>query len=141
MYFGTLADLTPPVMLAVYAAAGIAGAKPWAAGLQSVKLATAGFVVPYIFIFSPVLLLHEFTVSGLLLALSTAVVGVIALAAGMEGYLIRRAGPFVRAGLLAGALLLMLPGWQSDLAGLAVTAASVAWQAWTATLVSPADRD
>ena len=105
------------------------------------KLATAGFVVPYIFIFSPVLLLHEFTVPGLVLALSTAVVGVIALAAGMEGYLFRRAGPFVRAGLLAGALLLMLPGWQSDLAGLAVTAASVAWQAWTASLVSPADRD
>ena len=141
MYFGTLADLTPPVMLAVYAASGIAGAKPWAAGLQSVKLATAGFVVPYIFIFSPVLLLHEFTVSGLLLALSTAVVGVIALAAGMEGYLFRRAGPLVRAGLLAGALFLMLPGWPSDLAGLAVTAASVAWQAWTASLVSPADRD
>ena len=141
MYFGTLADLTPPVMLAVYAAAGIAGAKPWAAGLQSVKLATAGFVVPYIFIFSPVLLLHEFTVPGLVLALSTAVVGVIALAAGMEGYLFRRAGPLVRAGLLAGALFLMLPGWPSDLAGLAVTAASVAWQAWTASLVSPADRD
>ena len=65
MYFGTLADLTPPVMLAVYAAAGIAGAKPMAAGIQSVKLATAGFVVPYIFIFSPVLLLYDFTVPGL----------------------------------------------------------------------------
>ncbi len=65
----------------------------------------------------------------------------IALAAGMEGYLFRRAGPFVRAGLLAGALLLMLPGWPSDLAGLAVTAASVAWQAWAAFIALAADRD
>jgi len=141
MYFGTLADLTPPVMLAVYAASGIAGAKPWAAGLQSVKLATAGFVVPYIFIFSPVLLLHEFTVPGLVLALSTAVVGVIALAAGMEGYLFRRAGPFVRAGLLAGALLLMLPGWQSDLAGLVVVSIAVARQAWAGFVASAVGED
>ena len=141
MYFGTLADLTPPVMLAVYAASGIAGANPWSAGLQSVKLATAGFVVPYIFIFSPVLLLHEFALPSLLLALSTAVVGVIVLAAGVEGYLFRPAGLFVRAGLLAGALLLMVPGWQSDLAGLVIAAISIAWQAWTAFLASPPDRD
>ncbi len=105
------------------------------------KLATAGFVVPYIFIFSPVLLLHEFTVPGLVMALSTAVVGVIALAAGMEGYLFRRAGPFVRAGLLAGALFLMLPGGQSDLAGLVVASAVVARQAWARFIVSAADRD
>jgi TRAP transporter 4TM/12TM fusion protein len=130
MYFGTLADLTPPVMLAVYAAAGIAGAKPLAAGLQSVKLATAGFVVPYIFVFSPVLLLYDFTAAGLLLAFTTAVVGVIALAAGMEGYMFRRLGPVVRGGLLAGALLLMLPGWPTDLAGLVLVASVVARQAW-----------
>jgi TRAP-type uncharacterized transport system fused permease subunit len=141
MYFGTLADLTPPVMLAVYAATGIAGANPWEAGLQSVKLATAGFVVPYIFIFSPVLLLHDFTVPSLVLALATAVVGVIALAAGMEGYLFRRAGPFVRAGLIAGALLLMLPGWPSDLAGLAVASVAVARQAWAAFIASTAGEE
>jgi len=137
MYFGTLADLTPPVMLAVYAAAGIAGAKPLAAGIQSVKLATAGFVVPYIFIFSPVLLLQDFTVPGLLLALSSAVAGVVALAAGIEGYLFRRAGPFVRAGLVAGALLLMFPGWRTDLAGLTLAAMAVARQAWGALVASP----
>ncbi|HEX9723394.1 MAG TPA: TRAP transporter permease [Vicinamibacteria bacterium] len=141
MYFGTLADLTPPVMLAVYAATGIAGANPWEAGLQSVKLATAGFVVPYIFIFSPVLLLHDFTVPSLVLALATAVVGVIALAAGMEGYLFRRAGPFVRAGLIAGALLLMLPGWPSDLAGLAVASVAVARQAWAAFIAATAGEE
>jgi len=139
MYFGTLADLTPPVMLAVYAACGIAGARPWEAGLQSVKLATAGFVVPYIFIFSPVLLLYDFTVPRLVLALATAVVGVIALAAGMEGYLFRSAGPLVRAGLLTGAILLMLPGWQSDLLGLLVLSAPVARQAWAGFVTSPSD--
>ncbi len=130
MYFGTLADLTPPVMLAVYAAAGIAGAKPLAAGIQSVKLATAGFVVPYIFIFSPVLLLYDFTVPGLLLALATAIVGVISLAAGVEGYLFRSTGAVARGVLLAGALLLMFPGWPTDLAGVALVASVVAEQAW-----------
>ncbi len=130
MYFGTLADLTPPVMLAVYAAAGIAGAKPLAAGIQSVKLATAGFVVPYIFIFSPVLLLYDFTVPGLLLALATAIVGVISLAAGMEGYLFRPTGAVARGALLAGALLLMFPGWPTDLAGVSLFISVVAKQAW-----------
>ena len=130
MYFGTLADLTPPVMLAVYAAAGIAGAKPLAAGVQSVKLATAGFVVPYIFIFSPVLLLYDFTVPGLLLALATAIVGVISLAAGVEGYLFRSTSAVARGVLLAGALLLMFPGWPTDLAGVALVALVVAEQAW-----------
>ena len=130
MYFGTLADLTPPVMLAVYAAAGIAGAKPLAAGIQSVKLATAGFVVPYIFIFSPVLLLYDFTVPGLLLALATAIVGVISLAAGMEGYLFRPTGAVARGALLAGALLLMFPGWPTDLAGISLFIAVVAKQVW-----------
>ncbi len=128
MYFGTLADLTPPVMLAVYAAAGIAGAKPLAAGIQSVKLATAGFVVPYIFIFSPVLLLYDFTVPGLLLALATALVGVISLAAGMEGYLFRPTGAVARGALLAGALLLMFPGWPTDLAGVSLFISVVAKQ-------------
>lgn len=128
MYFGTLADLTPPVMLAVYAAAGIAGAKPLAAGIQSVKLATAGFVVPYIFIFSPVLLLYDFTVPGLLLALATALVGVISLAAGMEGYLFRPTGAVARGALLAGALLLMFPGWPTDLAGVSLFTSVVAKQ-------------
>lgn len=140
MYFGTLADLTPPVMLAVYAATGIAGAKPWEAGLQSVKLATAGFVVPYIFIFSPVLLLYDFTVPRLVLALATAVVGVIALAAGMEGYLFRSAGPLARAGLLTGAIFLMLPGWPSDLAGLLVLSVPVVQQVWAGSAVSPGSR-
>ncbi len=130
MYFGTLADLTPPVMLAVYAAAGIAGAKPLAAGIQSVKLATAGFVVPYIFIFSPVLLLYDFTVPGLLLALATALVGVISLAAGMEGYLFRPTGAVARGALLAGALLLMFPGWPTDLAGVSLFISVVAKQVW-----------
>lgn len=130
MYFGTLADLTPPVMLAVYAAAGIAGAKPLAAGIQSVKLATAGFVVPYIFIFSPVLLLYDFTVPGLLLALTTAIVGVISLAAGIEGYLFRPTGAVARGALLAGALLLMFPGWPTDLAGVSLFTSVVAKQVW-----------
>ena len=128
MYFGTLADLTPPVMLAVYAAAGIAGAKPLAAGIQSVKLATAGFVVPFIFIFSPVLLLYDVTVPTLLLALATAIVGVISLAAGVEGYLFRPAPAVARGALLAGALLLMFPGWPTDLVGFGLVASVVAKQ-------------
>jgi TRAP transporter 4TM/12TM fusion protein len=128
MYFGTLADLTPPVMLAVFAAAGIAGARPLEAGIQSVKLATAGFVVPYIFIFSPVLLLHEFTPGGLALAAATATGGVIALAGAMEGYLLRPVGAVARVALLVGALLLMLPGWRTDAGGLVLLAAVVLWQ-------------
>jgi len=58
-----------------------------------------------------------------------------------EGDLFRRAGPFVGAGLIAGAPLLMLPGWPSDLAGLAVASAAVARQAWAGSVGSPAGRD
>lgn len=117
-YFGMLANLTPPVALAAFAGAGIAGGKPAQTGFQAVKLALAGFVVPYIFAYSPELLLIDVTPLNIVIVVITAVIGVVALGAAAEGYLFNELNIFFRAIMLVSALMLMLPGWHTDLIGI-----------------------
>ncbi|WP_432663703.1 TRAP transporter permease [Wukongibacter baidiensis] len=113
-YFGMLANLTPPVALAAFAGAGIAGGKPAQTGFQAIKLALAGFIVPYIFVYSPSLLLIDTTVVDIILVLITAVIGVIALGASVEGYLNRNLNIINRLLLFVSALMLINPGIYSD---------------------------
>jgi TRAP transporter 4TM/12TM fusion protein len=120
MYFGVLANLTPPVALAAYAAAGIAGADPLKTCLTAVRLSVAGFLVPYVFVYSPILLGVGFTPLGMAHAALTALAGVVALAAAMEGYLWCRTRWYERALLVAAALDLIVPGLATDLAGAAL---------------------
>ena len=101
-YFGCLSAVTPPECLAVYAAASIARCGVWAAGWQAVKFAAAGFVVPYFFIYYPALLFQG-PWGEIAQAVVTGSIGVVALAAGLEGYLLRigdlaRARPPARGG-------------------------------------------
>lgn len=124
-YFGMLANLTPPVALAAFAGAGIAGGNPAKTGFQAVKLALAGFVVPYIFVFSPELLLINATPSNVILIIVTSIIGVIGLGASVEGYLFRQVNLPLRILLFVSAILLMTPGWPSDMAGFAVFAVIV----------------
>jgi TRAP-type uncharacterized transport system fused permease subunit len=124
-YFGILANLTPPVALAAFAGAGIAGGNPTKTGLQAVKLAIAGFVVPYIFAYSPELLMIDATPVTIAIVAVTAVIGVVSLAAAVEGYLISEISLLNRGMLFAGALLLMIPGLPTDVVGFVIFGAIV----------------
>jgi TRAP transporter 4TM/12TM fusion protein len=124
-YFAILSAITPPVALAVYAAAGLAKANLWESGWAAVRVGAAGFIVPFMFIYEPALLMingwAEWHVS--LGALITATIGCICLAAGMFGYLFREAHWWERACLLVAALLLIKPGIYTDIAGFVLLAA------------------
>ncbi|MCK5763571.1 MAG: TRAP transporter permease, partial [Clostridiales bacterium] len=119
-YFGMLANLTPPVALAAFAGAGISGGNPAKTGFQAVKLALAGFVVPYIFVFSPQLLLIDTTPIGIITVLISAIIGVVALGSAVEGYLFDNLNPLFRILLFASAILLMVSGTITDLVGLGI---------------------
>jgi TRAP transporter 4TM/12TM fusion protein len=120
-YFACLSAVTPPVALAVYAAASIGGASLWGAGFQAVKFAAAGFIVPFFFVYNPALLFSgEWTEIGR--AVLTGTLGVIALAAGLEGYFIRPGTWLERALFLAAAFLLIDPGFTTDIVGLGLLA-------------------
>jgi len=115
-YFAILSAITPPVALAVYAAAGIAKAPLWDAGWTAVRVGAAGFIVPFMFIFEPsLLMIGEWT--AILQSFTTAAIGTICLAAGLFGYLFRVARPWERAFLIGAAITLIKPGLITDLMG------------------------
>ena len=116
-YFGCLSAVTPPECLAVYAAASISRCSVWAAGWQAMKFAAAGFIVPFFFVYYPALLFQGSWIE-ITQAVVTGGVGVVALAAGLEGYLFRRATWLERALFVAAALLLIDPRLVTDLLGL-----------------------
>jgi TRAP transporter 4TM/12TM fusion protein len=123
-YFGILADGTPPVCLAAYAAAGIAGADPFKTGIESFKLDMRTFLLPYMFITAPQMLLIGLDpgIAGVLEAswiFVTSSIGMYALAAGMQGFLIDDDRWYERIILLAVAFCLVKPGLYSDMIGLA----------------------
>lgn len=120
LYFGIAADLSPPVALAAYAGAGIAGDDPMKTGATAVKLAIAGFIVPYIYVFNPMLVLVDATPFAFVQAVFTACLGVFLLGAASIGYYKCKMPAWLRLAALAGALSLMVPGIFSDVGGLAV---------------------
>ena len=129
-YFGIFANLTPPVALAAFAAAGISGGSPMRTGWAAVKLSAAGFLVPYMFVYSDQLLLvNAGWAEGLGLAV-TAAAGVLMLGAAVEGYLLAPLSPLLRLVLGAGSLLLIDPGLITDLAGAGVGVSVFLWQWW-----------
>jgi TRAP transporter 4TM/12TM fusion protein len=123
-YFAILSAITPPVALAVYAAAGLAKANLWESGWAAVRVGAAGFIVPFMFVFEPSLLMigDGFTV---LTSCISATVGVICLAAGLHGYLFREIRLWERLFLLAAAVLLIKPGYITDAIGLALLLAVI----------------
>jgi len=119
-YFGVVADITPPVALAVYAGAAIAGSNPWKTGIEAVKLALGAFLVPYFFVMSPVLLLVAATPLLIVQILVTSVGGMVALSAAVTGFWSTRLTWVERLALVAGGLLLVDPGALTDLIGATV---------------------
>lgn len=128
-YFGIMADITPPVALAAFAAAGMSGGRPIATGVISTKLAIAAFVIPYMFVFAPELLLvgtsNYLQVAWIFL---TAFLGMIAIGAGMIGYWFRRLYWPERLVALAAGLALIYPGVWFSIAGIVVFVALIAFQ-------------
>ena len=120
MYFGILADLTPPVALAAYAAAGIAKAEPNATGFMAVKLAFAGFLIPYIFCYNPKLLMIGASNWEVALFVGTAVIGIAALSFASVGYWLRNLYLLERLALIASAITLITPGLTTDLIGIGI---------------------
>lgn len=127
LYFGTRADITPPVALAAYAAAGIARSDPWKTGLAAFQLGIAGFIIPFMFIYSPELLFVG-SLWKILLALLTATFGVTCLAAAVQRCLLVKTRWYEAALLLVTALLLIKPGIQTDLIGVGLFVAVFALQ-------------
>jgi len=121
-YFGIVADITPPVCLAAYAGAGIAGANPFKSGVTAVKLAIAAFIIPYIFVYSPMLVMVDVTTFALIITIITAILGMIAVSSAMIGYFIRSSRFYERLALFAGGILLIIPELLPSLVGLGIVA-------------------
>lgn len=108
-YFGIVADITPPVCLAAYAGSGIAKANPMRAGVTAFKLAIAGFIIPYVFVYNPALLLQDADVLTVILLLITAVLGMAAVSATMMNYFVYSFKWYERLLLLLSGLMLIYP--------------------------------
>ncbi len=128
-YFGIVADITPPVALAAYAGSAIAKSNPMKTGVTATKLAIAAFIVPYIFAYNEQMLFVN--VNGwwsvAQIAIS-ALLGIFAIAAALNGFLYRHISPLLRVALVAGGVCMMVPGTISDVLGLVLVIGVIVYQ-------------
>ncbi|WP_257347667.1 TRAP transporter permease [Pseudalkalibacillus decolorationis] len=127
-YFGIIADITPPVALAAFAAAGVSGGDPLKTGVISSKLAIAAFIIPFIFVYSPELMMIDTTWTEVIWIFFTSFLGMIAISAAMIGYWIQRTNWIERILALAAGILLIYPEGLTDLIGLGMFAGILAVQ-------------
>lgn len=119
-YFGIISNVTPPVALAAYAAAGVARCNPTKTGIFAFKLSLSGFILPFMFVYNPVLLMQGNWLE-IIQSLITALLGIYSLSSALEGFVFKwNANKAERLVLLASALLLIVPGTLTDVIGLAV---------------------
>lgn len=129
-YFGLFANITPPVALAAFAGAGIAGGDPMRTGFLALRLSLAGFIVPFLFVYNPAMLMidttdiavnaKEFALPAWNVILSitvTSIVGILALGAAVEGYFKIALSWFWRIFLGVGALMMIVPETMTDIIG------------------------
>ncbi len=126
-YFAIISAITPPIMLAVFTASGIAESDPWRTGFTALGIALVGFIIPFLFVYGPELILMAdpgavtmAEAPTIALSVATAIVGVIALSASTQAYLFDDMSWPERAVLFVGALTLLAPGIMTDAAGLVV---------------------
>ncbi|MED3572341.1 TRAP transporter permease [Cytobacillus praedii] len=119
-YFGIIADITPPVALAAFAAAGVSGGDPIKTGVTATKLAIGAFIIPYMFVLSPELLMIDTTWYYLIWVVFTALAGMMAIGAGVIGYWLRKLNWIERVLGVIGGLLLIYPEGVSDIVGLVI---------------------
>ncbi|MDI6707460.1 MAG: TRAP transporter large permease subunit, partial [Bacillota bacterium] len=118
-YFGIIADVTPPVALAAFAGSGIAKSNPLKTGINAFKLAIAAFLVPYVFVYNPALLMIDVNVVSMIVIIATAVVGIVAVASAVSAFFITNQSFFERIIFFAGGLLMVIPGAYTDVIGIA----------------------
>jgi len=126
-YFAVMSFLTPPICLAVYAAASLAGADMMKTAYQAIKLGIAAYIVPFLFVYHPSLLLTG-EIIGIIHSTVTAMVGISLIAIGVEGFLFRELKWVKRVLLIIGGLGCMVPGWRSDVMGLGIGIPIFIWE-------------
>ncbi len=129
-YFAIIACVTPPVSICAYAGAGVADADPVKTGFKAAKLAIVGFVIPYMFVYNPALIVHG-AVWDIILSSLTALCGVVILAAGMQGWLLAKTEPIERWMIIAAGFAMITPHFIVTLGGF-VLAAFVIIKQWIA---------
>jgi TRAP transporter 4TM/12TM fusion protein len=125
LYYGVLADITPPVCTSAYAAGGIAGANPFRTGVTAFKLGNAKVMVPMVFVYSPAMLLvldDYFTWGEFVHTTSTCILGIVMLGAALVGYLVAPMGMAMRLLLGVAAILMVAPNWQANIWSAALAA-------------------
>ena len=122
-YYGVLADITPPVALAAYAAAGMAGSDPFKTGNTAFRLGLAKVLVPFVFVFSPSLLVvaKGFTWYDFIVTFSGCVPGITILAAALSNYFLVEMKRWEQLLCFAAALLMVAPSLVATLVGLVMT--------------------
>jgi TRAP-type uncharacterized transport system fused permease subunit len=116
-YFGIIADITPPVALAAYAGSAIAKSNPFRTGINASKIAIGAFIIPYMFVLDPKMIMIGGTFLEALPMFITAVIGMAGISSGFIGYLNGPVKPFWRLLIVAGGLLLVEPNHFTDLIG------------------------
>ncbi|MDE7139666.1 MAG: TRAP transporter permease, partial [Treponemataceae bacterium] len=124
-YFGIIADVTPPVALAAIAGAAIAKAKPIRTAFQATKIAVGAFIIPYMFVFNPQMLMINASVGNVIWIVFTALIGMFGVSSALEGYVFRRTGMAERVLFLVGGLLCIIPESRTDIVGLLIIAVLV----------------
>lgn len=127
-YFGIIADVTPPVALAAVAASGVAKSEPMRTAFQAARLAIAAFIIPYIFVYSPQMLLINATPLNVIIMLITSLVGIIAIAAALTNYFITNMSIVDRISFVIGGLLLITTSVMLNVFGFAIIALAVLLQ-------------
>jgi TRAP transporter 4TM/12TM fusion protein len=128
-YFGVVSDITPPTALAAVTAAGIARSHPVTTMNQASRIGIAAFIVPFMFVYSPALLMQG-SVFEVIRASASAALGLACLAAALTGYALRTLRGWERLVLVAACVLLIVDRWMFDLAGVALAAIVLAPQWW-----------
>lgn len=127
-YYGALAEITPPVALAAFTAAGIARAKPFNVATTACRLALAGFIIPYFYVYNPILLMEGKNYGEIAIALLTASLGIICLSIGLQNWMFDKTNIIQRFSIFAAAFLLIAPGFYTDIVGGIIFVAVVIWQ-------------
>ncbi|HCG56889.1 MAG: TRAP transporter permease [Brevibacterium sp.] len=125
-YFGLFANITPPVALAAFAAAGLSGGSPMRTGFLAMRLALGGLIVPFVFVYQPELLMLDGTLWDTARATVILLIGVCLIAVAAEGQLFVPLPPWLRGLLVIGAIGLVTPSYIFDLIGAVVAVAALA---------------
>ncbi|MFA7573541.1 MAG: TRAP transporter permease [Lutispora sp.] len=127
-YFGIVADITPPVALAAFAGSAISGGDPLKTGITASKIAIAAFIIPYIFVLSPSILMINTTAIGVIQIIITSIIGMLGIGVAMQGYIFTNVNILFRLILFVAGLLSIYPGVYTDAIGIIVIATVLVMQ-------------